>query len=505
MVCSRIHQRALPWMVRASLVAFWLMGAGAAMAQDPEAEQNYKRFLAVYRQDNPTAAELEKALNFLETANRLAPNAYKYVYSLGALNSSLARWEVASRWLEKAKTLAVTGEQKAQVQMELDYCQTQIAKARVKSWGGPGVSISFIMKEGTVEMGQSIVERLPQRLPVVRVGEATQPLEDALRRALGGMSVRMAAKDLFLIAGLQDDTLPETHYERGIKDFYNYFKSQYFERPPERQVVVVLSSAPYPLVEATRRLYPEVGIPVYAPFLGYYNPSDNLIMATGGSAGYGTLLHEMIHALIKADFPNVPPWLNEGLASLYERTQWSAARLNALPNWRMDQMREDGLRSLRELGRTAKDIGLHSNQIGEIRLFLLFLDQRHQVNVLYRMAKQKGSAFSLEDGIRELGLQEQDWRTFARNVFRDYKAEMAGMQATPTNPDDVRFIQLALNRILGASLNVDGLWGASTEDKLVEFQKRYSLQPDGMPGPKTWTELRRQYTLGQMKAMQPAP
>ena len=486
-------------------MAFWLVAAGPATAQNPEAEQNYKRFLAVYRQDTSTPAELQNALSFLETANLLAPNTYKYVYSLGALNSTLARWEEASRWLEKAQTLAATDEQKAQVRMELDYCQTQVAKARVKSWGGPGVSISFIMKEGTVEMGQSTIDKLPQRLPVVRVGDPSQPLEDALRRALGGLNVRLAAKDLFLIAGLQDGTPPEVHYGKGLKDFYNYFKVQYFEKSPERQLVVVISSQPYALVEATKRLYPEVGIPVYAPFLGYYNPADNLIMATGGSAGYGTLLHEMIHALIKADFPDAPPWLNEGLASLYERTQWSAARLNALPNWRMDRMREDGLHSLQELARTAKDIGLHSNQVGEIRLFLLFLDQRHQVNALYRMTKQKGPAFSLQDAIRELGLQEQEWRTFVKNVFRDYRAEMAGAQGAPSNPDDVRFIQLALNRILGASLKVDGLWGSSTQDKLVEFQKRNSLKPDGTLGQKTMTELRRQYTLGQMKAMEPAP
>jgi hypothetical protein len=213
----------------------------------------------------------------------------------------------------------------------------------------------------------------------------------------------------------------------------------------------------------------------------------------------------MIHALVKADFPDAPPWLNEGLASLYERTQWSGGRLNALPNWRMDRMREDGLHSLQELGRTAKDIGLHSDQIGEIRLLLLFLDQRHQVSTLYRMVKQKGPAFSLEDGIRELGLQEQEWRTFAKTVFRDYRAETAGAQGAPSNPDDIRFIQLALNRTLGASLKVDGLWGSSTRDKLVEFQKRYSLKPDGMLGQKTMTELRRQYTLGQMKSMETGP
>ncbi|HWT82169.1 MAG TPA: peptidoglycan-binding domain-containing protein, partial [Candidatus Methylomirabilis sp.] len=113
--------------------------------------------------------------------------------------------------------------------------------------------------------------------------------------------------------------------------------------------------------------------------------------------------------------------------------------------------------------------------------------------------------FSLEDAIRELGLQEQEWRTFVKNVFRDYRAEMAGAQGAPSNPDDIRFMQLALNRTLGATLKVDGVWGSSTQEKLVEFQKRFGLKPDGTFGPKTMTELRRQYTLSQMKSMETGP
>ena len=55
----------------------------------------------------------------------------------------------------------------------------------------------------------------------------------------------------------------------------------------------------------------------------------------------------MIHALIEADFRQAPAWLNEGLASLYERTRWSPSRLEALPNWRMDGMREEEVRRYR--------------------------------------------------------------------------------------------------------------------------------------------------------------
>ncbi|WP_456386711.1 peptidoglycan-binding domain-containing protein [Desulfolithobacter sp.] len=245
-----------------------------------------------------------------------------------------------------------------------------------------------------------------------------------------------------------------------------------------------------------------MGLPLYAPFLGYYNPADNLIMATGGRTGYGTLLHEMIHALIEADFPQAPPWLNEGLASLYERTQWTPARLNTLPNWRMDRMREDNIPSLQVLAGKAKEIGLHSNENAEIRLLLLFLDQRQLVDDLYRMAKEEGSSFSLEEALPAMGVNEKDWRLFVKNTFRDYRAELARDRGALSNPDEVRFLQQALNQILGAHLKVDGIWGPSSREKLVRFQKMAGLKPDGIPGPRTMAELKRRYMLNLVEQLE---
>ena len=41
-------------------------------------------------------------------------------------------------------------------------------------------------------------------------------------------------------------------------------------------------------------------------------------LATGG----GTLTHELTHALVDFDFPEVPAWFNEGLASLHEQCRF---------------------------------------------------------------------------------------------------------------------------------------------------------------------------------------
>ncbi len=75
---------------------------------------------------------------------------------------------------------------------------------------------------------------------------------------------------------------------------------------------------------------------------GYYSPSKKtLIMniATGG----GTLVHEIVHPFIAANFVNCPAWFNEGLGSLYEQSGTVDGHIHGYTNWRLAGL-QDGLR-----------------------------------------------------------------------------------------------------------------------------------------------------------------
>jgi hypothetical protein len=74
------------------------------------------------------------------------------------------------------------------------------------------------------------------------------------------------------------------------------------------------------------------------PF-GYFSSTNNaLIMniATGG----GTLVHEIVHPFVRANFPQCPPWFNEGLGSLYEQCDDRAGHIYGLTNWRLSGLQE---------------------------------------------------------------------------------------------------------------------------------------------------------------------
>jgi len=76
--------------------------------------------------------------------------------------------------------------------------------------------------------------------------------------------------------------------------------------------------------------------------IGYSVPNDQSIVAVIPGAEIGTLLHELTHLLVKRDFADAPPWLDEGFAALHEVSHWEGNRLVGDPNWRGDLLRELG-------------------------------------------------------------------------------------------------------------------------------------------------------------------
>jgi hypothetical protein len=74
------------------------------------------------------------------------------------------------------------------------------------------------------------------------------------------------------------------------------------------------------------------------PF-GYYSHTDRALVMNIDTGG-GTLVHEIVHPFVAANFPNCPSWLNEGLGSLYEQCGEKDGRIHGYPNWRLPALQE---------------------------------------------------------------------------------------------------------------------------------------------------------------------
>src|SRR5262249_12587193 len=91
-------------------------------------------------------------------------------------------------------------------------------------------------------------------------------------------------------------------------------KKDYFEKDPAEILDIWLFRDSASYEENAEKLF---GSKPTTPY-GYYSRRHKALVmniATGG----GTLVHEIVHPFIAANFPDCPSWFDEGLASLYEQ------------------------------------------------------------------------------------------------------------------------------------------------------------------------------------------
>ncbi|MCA9596692.1 MAG: hypothetical protein KC776_25420 [Myxococcales bacterium] len=108
-----------------------------------------------------------------------------------------------------------------------------------------------------------------------------------------------------------------------------YFNGR-FDTPPKKAISVLL----YPDATGYRawclRHWNE---PCHTPY-GFYLPTERAIVMNV-APGIGTLTHELVHPLVEADFPEAPDWIDEGIASLFERFSLPrAGEIHGGKNWR---------------------------------------------------------------------------------------------------------------------------------------------------------------------------
>lgn len=73
---------------------------------------------------------------------------------------------------------------------------------------------------------------------------------------------------------------------------------------------------------------------------GFYD-ADHAALIMNISTGGGTLVHELVHPFVRANFPRCPVWFNEGLASLYEASTEKDGKIMGLINWRFKELEQD--------------------------------------------------------------------------------------------------------------------------------------------------------------------
>lgn len=142
-------------------------------------------------------------------------------------------------------------------------------------------------------------------------------------------------KSYFVIASnlseSETEKIVNNTIDRAVECFYN----DYFSARPTDVTTIFLFKDDATYRYWAKKLYDDTDLSRF----GYYKPNSK-VMLMNISTGTGTLVHEMTHALVRYDFPDIPSWFNEGLGSLYERCSLNNGSILGYVNWRLPDLQE---------------------------------------------------------------------------------------------------------------------------------------------------------------------
>ncbi len=266
-------------------------------------------------------------------------------------------------------------------------------------------------------------------LLLIGAAPATRPTIDEQTATLAGEwagrfkaeGFRSTTAGPFVIAGNLTDGQLARYRDGTILSSQRALTDLYFKTPIDRPILILLFADAGTYQRLADKWFHDKDVPHY----GFYRHHDRTMLmniATGG----GTLVHELVHALIAPDFPDVPDWFNEGIASLYEQSTFAGpAGIRGLPNWRLPALqkaiRNNTLRPLRELieDDNFRDAKLEGINYAQTRYLMLYLQDHNKLKTFYAAtrdghAKDPTGLDSLKATIAPQSLEdfEKDWRAW---------------------------------------------------------------------------------------------
>lgn len=206
-----------------------------------------------------------------------------------------------------------------------------------------------------------------------------------LRNALSDEFI-IQKKSYFIIASnlteSETEKIINNTIDRAVECFYN----DYFSAKPTDVTTIFLFKDDATYRYWAKKLYDDTDLSRF----GYYKPYSK-VMLMNISTGTGTLVHEMTHALVRYDFPDIPSWFNEGLGSLYERCSLNNGNIIGYVNWRLPDLqeakKEGSYTSLNKLTSTSED-EFYGNRSGfnyaQARYLCMYMQEKGVLKMFYK-------------------------------------------------------------------------------------------------------------------------
>ncbi len=152
----------------------------------------------------------------------------------------------------------------------------------------------------------------------------------ALRKKLPHSGFHIVLQPPFVVVGDQSPRAVKAWAENTVKWAVDLLKKDYFPKDPDHIIDVWLFKNGDSYRKHVYQLWKQIP---HTPY-GWYSPRHRALIMNIGTGG-GTLVHEIVHPFVAANFPDCPAWFNEGLGSLYEQCRERDGKIMGLTNWRL--------------------------------------------------------------------------------------------------------------------------------------------------------------------------
>ncbi|PWG64024.1 SH3 domain-containing protein [Spiribacter halobius] len=213
---------------------------------------------------------------------------------------------------------------------------SQIVEARSAGMTGYGKTFYWANAEEQPVASYPIRRTRPMDREVLtarRVPLGDRAAAAALAAELAPGARHLVTDKFLLISHAGHDAGDLAEIGRTLDRFVGFLVTTYDVVPPGHYLRVELVTDGWAVKQLALERH---GLGASSATIGYAFVEDTSVVAAVPTNAAGTVLHELFHLLVRSNFGDVPQWLDEGIASLYEVAGRRGDVYFGLENWRRE-------------------------------------------------------------------------------------------------------------------------------------------------------------------------
>ena len=157
---------------------------------------------------------------------------------------------------------------------------------------------------------------------------------EELKKRLPSREFTIVLQPPFVVIGDEPEPVVKRHTDETVKWAVTLLKKDFFTQDPSEILDIWLFKDEASYRQHAKQLFNDEPTTPY----GYYSSAGKALIMNIETGG-GTLVHEIVHPFIEANFPSCPAWFNEGLGSLYEQCGEVDGHIHGYTNWRLASLK----------------------------------------------------------------------------------------------------------------------------------------------------------------------